>query len=162
MKKTVLLVLSIVMLVSLASCATVASESRYPVKITSNPDKAKITITDTNNRVVYQGKTPAVVTLEASNGFFQKASYTIRFEKEGFDDSIYMLTSTLDDWYWGNVLIGGVLGMVIIDPLTGAMWELDTNVSMQLPEKVAKNQTLSLMNLQDIPDEWKSHLVRLS
>ena len=162
MKKTALLFLTIVMLVSLTSCATVASDSKYPVTITSNPNEAKITIADNNNRVVYEGKTPAVVSLEASNGFFQKASYTIRFEKEGFDDSLYTLTSTLDGWYWGNLLIGGVIGMVIIDPLTGAMWKLDPNVSMQLTEKVANNQTLSVMNLQDIPEEWKGHLVKLA
>ncbi len=161
MKKTVLLVLTVVMLVSLTSCATVVSDSKYPVTITSNPNEAIITIADINNRVIYQGKTPAVVSLEASNGFFQKASYTIKFEKAGFDDSIYTLTSTLDGWYWGNLLIGGVLGMVIIDPLTGAMWKLDPNVSMQLTEKVAKNQALSLMNLQDIPDEWRGHLIKL-
>jgi len=162
MKKTVLLVLTVVMLVSFTSCATVASESKYPVTITSNPNEAKITISDNNNRVVYQGQTPAVVSLEASNDFFQKASYTIRFEKAGFDDSIYTLTSTLDDWYWGNLLIGGVLGMVIIDPLTGAMWKLDPNVYMPLIQKTSKNNSLNVMNLLDIPEEWKTHLVRLS
>lgn len=160
--KRLALILTVVMLVSLTSCATIVSDSKYPVTITSDPNEAKITITDTNNRVVYQGKTPTVVSLEADNGFFKKASYTIKFEKAGFDDSIYTLSSTLDGWYWGNLLIGGVLGMVIIDPLTGAMWKLDPNVSMQLVQKEAKGQGLSMMNLQDIPEEWKEHLIRLS
>ncbi len=161
MKKPIFLVLTVIVLVSLTSCASIVSDSTYPVSITSKPNEAKITISDSNNRIVYQGKTPALVSLEASTGFFQKASYIIRFEKEGFDDSLYTLTSKVDGWYWGNLLIGGVLGMVIIDPLTGAMWKLDPNVSIQLTEKVANSQSLSVMSLEDIPDAWKQHLIRL-
>lgn len=161
MKKIALLFLVITIIAFLTSCATIFSDSAYPVTITSDPNEAQITITDISNRIVYQGKTPATVSLEASNGFFQKGSYTIKFEKAGFDTSVYTLTSTIDGWYWGNLLVGGVLGMIIIDPLTGAMWKLDPNVSIQLTEKVAKNQTLTLMNMQDIPEEWKNHLVKL-
>jgi hypothetical protein len=43
-----------------------------------------------------------------------------------------MLTSTIDGWYWGNLLIGGIIGMVFVDPLTGAMWKLDPFIYMQL------------------------------
>lgn len=161
MKKTLLVLLSVVMLVSLTSCASIVSSDKYPVTITSDPNEAKITITDSNNRVVYQGKTPAIVTLDASNGFFKKGSYSIKFEKAGFEDSVYTLTSTIDGWYWGNLLMGGVLGMVIIDPLTGAMWKLDPNVSQILVEKVA-NAQLNIMNFNDIPQEWIDHLIKLS
>ena len=60
------------MLVSLTSCATVASDSKDPVIITSDVNGAKITITDNNNCVVYQRKTPAMNTLEARIGSFRR------------------------------------------------------------------------------------------
>jgi hypothetical protein len=133
MKKIVLPFVSIALLATLISCATLLSESVYPVTITSDPSDAKITVTDSNKNIVFQGKTPAEVNLKAGNGFFKKASYTIRFEKKGYKDSVYTLTSTLDGWYFGNLLSGNiVIGMLIIDPITGAMWQLDPHVSMKL------------------------------
>ena len=85
MKKIVLPFVFIALLATLISCATLLSESVYPVTITSDPSDAKITVTDSNKNIVFQGKTPAEVNLKAGNGFFKKASYTIRFEKKGLN-----------------------------------------------------------------------------
>jgi hypothetical protein len=30
----------------------------------------------------------------------------------------------MDGWYIGNILFGGVIGFLIVDPATGAMWKL--------------------------------------
>jgi len=153
-----LVVLAIVMIAGLTSCASIASDDNYPVVISSEPNCAKITIVDANNKTVYKGITPAVVNLDAGNGFFKKASYTITFEKEGYDESVYNLTSSLDGWYWGNILLGGFLGMVIVDPLTGAMWKLDSNVAIELTQSTA---SINIMSFDDIPDQWLGHLTRL-
>ncbi len=133
MKKIGLLFVSIALFTTFTGCATLLSESVYPVTITSAPDDATITITDSNKNIVFQGKTPAEVNLKASSGFFRKASYTIKFEKKGYKDSVYTLTSTLDGWYFGNLISGNIIiGMLIIDPITGAMWQLDPHVFMKL------------------------------
>ena len=161
MKKIALAMSIVVFLALLTSCATVVSDSKYPVTISSEPQNAKITITDKSNRVVFVGNTPANVTLEAGDGFFSKATYTIKFEKDGYEPSIYTLTSSIDGWYWGNLLIGGVLGMVIIDPMTGAMWQLDPNISIELVQ-TQSNLSLSVMDINDIPQEWKDSLIRIS
>lgn len=153
-----LVVLAIIVIASLTSCASIASDDSYPVVINSEPSDAKITIVDANNKMVYKGITPAIVTLDAGSGFFKKASYTIKFEKEGYDESIYTLTSSLDGWYWGNILLGGFLGMIIVDPLTGAMWKLDSNVAIQLTQSTA---SINIMSFDDIPDQWLGHLTRL-
>lgn len=34
----------------------------------------------------------------------------------------------MDGWYMGNLLFGGFIGFLIVDPATGAMWKLDDNV----------------------------------
>ena len=158
MKKLKFVVLAVIMIAGLTSCASIVSDEKYPVLISSEPSDAKITIVDSNNKIVYKGITPALVTLDAGNGFFKKASYTITFEKQGYDESIYKLTSSLDGWYWGNVLLGSFLGMIIIDPLTGAMWKLDTNVAIELMQNTA---SINIMSLDDIPVHWLGHLTRL-
>jgi hypothetical protein len=36
----------------------------------------------------------------------------------------YALDSSVSGWYFGNLAFGGVIGMLIVDPLTGAMYNL--------------------------------------
>jgi hypothetical protein len=162
MKKLFIIVFSIVLLVALSGCATIVSKSKYPVTISSTPSDAKVTIKDKNNVLVYEGQTPAVVNLEAGSGFFQKACYTITFSKSGYNDSIYSLTSSIDGWYWGNILIGGILGMVIIDPATGAMWKLDPNVMVEMDKQASCRNSLCIMDINKIPLAWKGHLIKIS
>lgn len=160
MKKLFSVVLIGMCIVACTGCATIVSDSRYPVTITSSPNEAAIVIKNRSNMPVFSGKTPAVVNLEASDGFFKKASYTITFSKPGFEDSMYTLTSTLDGWYWSNIFLGGILGMVIIDPATGAMWKLDPQVSVELTP-VALKGNLCVMDINDIPESWKVHLIKI-
>ena len=86
----------------LTGCATVMSESRYPVDIQSNPTGAKFTIKDRDGREITQGTTPQKVTLEAGAGYFKKATYEITFEGKGFGKITKTLETQLDGWYWGN------------------------------------------------------------
>lgn len=30
----------------------------------------------------------------------------------------------MNGWYIGNLLFGGIIGLLIVDPATGAMWTL--------------------------------------
>jgi hypothetical protein len=43
-------------------------------------------------------------------------------------------------WYFGNLLFGGVIGMLIVDPLTGAMYNLT-------PEKIEQSMSASQAQL---------------
>ena len=75
---------------------------------------------------VSQGVTPNTVTLRSSFGYFKPAKYIIDVTNKGVTQSI-PLEANINGWYFGNLLIpfGIISGMVIIDPLTGAMWRLD-------------------------------------
>lgn len=160
MKKSFSLVLSFSIIVLLSSCASIISDSSYPISFSSNPEKSNITIKDSSHNTIYKGTTPAIVNLDSGNGFFKKSNYTIIFSKEGYDDTIYTLESHIDGWYWGNLLVGGVLGMLIIDPMTGAMWSLDDSVFVNL-EQLPSKKALSIMNINDIPKEWETHLNKI-
>ena len=155
------LILLVTIAVAFTGCATIVSDGTYPVSITSSPNEATITIKNRANIAVYSGKTPAIVNLEAGDGFFQKANYTVTFSKKGFEDSIYTLTSSLDGWYWGNLFLGGIIGMVIVDPATGAMWKLDPHVSVDLLP-VALKENFSIVDINEIPDAWKPYLIKIS
>jgi uncharacterized protein YceK len=69
----------------LSSCATIVSKSDWPVKITSTPNQANVTITDiATGRTVYTGKTPTTVTLYSKGGYLRGKTYRVEVKKEGY------------------------------------------------------------------------------
>ncbi|MDD3124861.1 MAG: PEGA domain-containing protein [Candidatus Kapabacteria bacterium] len=148
----------------LSSCASIFSKSTYQVTINSTPSNAKVSITDKKGQEVYVGSTPSVVKLKAGTGFFSKAKYQVKLSSPGYDDKIVNISSSLDGWYFGNLLLGGVLGMLIIDPATGAMWEIDTDsINETLSKSMSSiDSSLKIMDINEIPEEWKDHLVRVN
>jgi len=124
--------LSILPFLALVNCATVVSKSSYPVSFTSNPSGCKVVVRNDKGAVVHQGVTPSSAVLSARGGYFKPASYTVDFSKSGRPAQSIQLTATLDGWYFGNLLVGGLIGMLVIDPSTGAMWSLPENVTANL------------------------------
>ena len=128
--------------------------------VNSDPDGAQLTITDKKGREVYSSSTPASLELKSSSGFFAGAKYFLRFSSPGYADYTVTVSSKLKGWYFGNLLIGGFLGMLIIDPATGAMWKLDKEyVSVVLTPLQSDLQEMKIYDINKIPEEWKSHLV---
>lgn len=146
-----------------SSCASIFSKTRYPVNINSSPSNSKVVITDITGKQVYVGTTPALVRLKSGAGFFKRAEYQVRISNPGYEDRIILITSEIDGWYFGNILLGGVFGMLIVDPLTGAMWKLDTRyIDESLTRSISSNgQELKILNIEDISDEMKAHLVKV-
>jgi hypothetical protein len=147
-----------------SSCASIVSKSIYPLSINSNPSNANVSIIDKKGREVYVGNTPAVVKLKASAGFFSKAEYQIKFSSPGYNDKIVQVSSDIDGWYFGNILLGGLLGMLIIDPATGAMWKLDIDFLNETLVKSSASADLEMkiLNINEIPENWKAHLVMVN
>ena len=102
-------------LVTLAGCASIVSDSSYPVSVKSTPAGAAFEIAKLNGQVVHTGTTPQTVSLKSGDTYFGSAKYVIKFKKEGFSDQSITLDSSLDGWYWGNILFGGLIGMLIVD-----------------------------------------------
>jgi hypothetical protein len=96
------------------------SKSSYPLSINSTPSGAKLSITDKAGKEIYLGNTPATVKLKAGAGFFSRAEYQVRFSNPGYNDKTVPVIFDLDGWYFGNILLGGLIGMLIVDPATGA------------------------------------------
>jgi len=147
-----------------SGCASIVSKSIYPLSINSNPNNAKISVTDKKGKEIYLGNTPATVQLRAGTGFFSKAEYQVKFSSPGYDDKIVPVTFTLDGWYFGNIFVGGLLGMLIIDPATGAMWKIETEFINETLNKTISSlePELKILNINDIPKSWESHLVKVN
>jgi hypothetical protein len=166
MKKTILsfAMFAIAVPTLFSSCATIFGKSSYPVSINSNPAGATVSITDKKSKEVYKGQTPATVTLKSGAGFFSKAEYQVKITSPGYAEQVIPMNFKLNGWYFGNLLIGGVLGMLIIDPATGAMWKLDTppiNVTLNKSTASTDIPTLKIVDIASIPQDMKQHLVRI-
>ncbi|WP_122573166.1 hypothetical protein [Pseudomonas viridiflava] len=128
--------ISLIAIVAFAvtGCASIVSDSKYPVAVTSSPSGAAYEIFNEGGVSVRSGVTPDEVTLRAGAGYFDGEKYTVTYRKDGYTSSTQTLESGIDGWYWGNIVIGGLIGMLIVDPATGAMYTL--------PEKI--NSTLTV------------------
>jgi hypothetical protein len=146
-----------------SSCASIVSKSKWPLAVNTDPNGAKVEVTDKNGIVVYNGNTPAVLSLKSGAGYFAKQSYKIKLTMDGYGDRIIPVECSLNGWYWGNLLIGGIIGMLIVDPATGAMYKLDREVINETLNKSLSTlgPSLRIINIQDIPDSLKEHLVCL-
>lgn len=166
MKKAVLslTLLAIATTILLSSCATIFGKSSYPVSINSNPVGATVTITNKKNKEVFKGQTPTTVTLKSGAGYFSKAEYQVKINSTGYAEQIIPVNYKLNGWYFGNLFIGGILGMLIIDPATGAMWKLDTppiNVTLSKSTASIETPTLKIVDIATVPQDMKSKLVRI-
>jgi hypothetical protein len=109
-----------------SGCATLISGRHADVAIQSNPSDAHVTVRDRRGMPVAEATTPAVIPLKRGDGFFRKARYTATIEKPGYESAQVAIDAKLNPWVAGNLVFGGVAGMVV-DPYTGAMWKPKPN-----------------------------------
>lgn len=150
------------------SCASIVSRSRYEVTINSIPSESIVRVLNRRGTEVAAGQTPVTLQLKASDGFFRSARYTIVFSKDGYEDKHVPLEANIDPWYFGNLIFGSLLGFLIVDPATGAMWKIeDTMVSATLSPKAQPIATakvegseheVKVYALADIPAELQERM----
>lgn len=153
-----------VLCVVLSGCASIVSKSNWPLTVVTNPEGVKIEISNRNGLVVYSGLTPASLTLKSGSTFFIKESYRVKMSFDGFEDRIIPLECTLNGWYFGNILFGGLVGILIVDPATGAMYRLERGYifeSFEKPMANSQDPSLKILDINKIPEEMKKSLVAL-
>ena len=142
---------------TMTGCASIFSGSTQTLTFKSVPDTANITITNKLGEKIHTGSTPATVTLKRGNGYFKPAGYQVTFSKEGFQTKTVQVKATVNGWYIANIIFGGLIGFLIVDPITGAMYTLspsDINTLLdaaQLSTTKKEQQSLTVMLVQDIP-----------
>ena len=109
-------------LLLLSGCATIFNGQTQAVSIQSVPEGADISVTNSAGEKIHTGVAPVTLTLKRGAGYFRPESYTIRFAKAGFPDKEVTVTGSMSGWFIGNILFGGLIGMLAVDPVTGAMY----------------------------------------
>ena len=150
----------------LSNCATIVSKSSYPVSIETSPAGAQVSITDKKGKEIYKGKAPAAVRLKSGAGFFSRAEYQVRLNAKGYDERVIPVTFKLNGWYFGNLVFGGFIGMLIVDPASGAMWRIDKttadiNTVLTKTTAAVTEPTLKIIDIKDVPADIKANLVRV-
>jgi hypothetical protein len=116
----------------LVGCASIVSHSSWNVTIDSNPMGAALVVRDGYGNSLQSGTAPLTLTLNSGDGYFGRARYSIDASLPGYSNSRTQFSASFNGWYVGNIVFGGLLGFLVIDPLTGAMWRLDDHVVVQL------------------------------
>lgn len=95
-----------------AACATLIHGPEQDLAINSTPAGASITIDGQQ-----LGETPAVVRLARNREHY------LQLDLPGYLPYQMRLSRTTSGWVWGNIVFGGVIG-VVIDASSGAMYRL--------------------------------------
>ncbi len=144
-------------LLPILGCASIIKGGDQKILFQSDPSAAKVSVYDEDNRLVAGGTTPITLPLDKGASYFQAAKYRVVFEAPGRAPKEIWLTGSLEGgWYLaGNFLVGGLIGWLIVDPLTGAMWRLKpSTVTASLDAPLSSGEGgLRIALADEVPDE---------
>jgi hypothetical protein len=86
-------------LFALVGCASIMHGTSQEITFQSSPEDVTVTV---NGRVI--GKTPITSRLDKESG------QAVVFSKDGYKPVTMELATTLDPWFWGNIVLGGFIG----------------------------------------------------
>ena len=124
-------------------CASIVHSGNRSITINSTPPGATATISKAEGDIVTVEKTPCTVSLDPKRGYFKGQSYTLKLELAGYKTTELELRPTLSGWYFGNILLGGLIGMVAVDPVTGSMWNIEPD---KIDQKLSPAQASAIRN----------------
>lgn len=107
--------LATAMAVASSGCATIMAGGPDQVQVQSNVPGASVYVDD-----ILVGQTPMVVTLDREHG-----QGRIRVEAPGYQPVIMQRHKSINGWFWANLCLGGLVGM-IVDAATGNIKSFDT------------------------------------
>jgi hypothetical protein len=95
---------------ALVGCATIVSGTTQQVSFDSEPEGVKVSV---DGREL--GLTPMTIQFDKST-----KKQNVTFEKEGYKTRTMHMATTADPWFFGNILLGGLIGSTT-DGLSGAV-----------------------------------------
>ncbi|MDX1442259.1 MAG: PEGA domain-containing protein [Gammaproteobacteria bacterium] len=115
------------LVLGVAGCATIVSGSSESITFNSSPEGATVYIDGTA-----VGTTPTTIEVDRSG------NEVLRFEKEGYKPYETRLEKTVNGWFFGNVIIGGLIGSST-DISSGAMHQYAQKKYMVALEPISSN-----------------------
>jgi hypothetical protein len=140
--------LCVTMLTTLAvfgtACSSIVHSGNRNITVNSDPTGAKVTVfKNGRTEAVHSGTTPITLSLDPKGGYFKGQAYTLKFELTGYKATEIQLRPEMSGWYFGNIVFGGLIGMIVVDPLTGSMWNLSPN---KIEHKLTTEQVSLIKN----------------
>jgi|SaaInlStandDraft_6_1057023.scaffolds.fasta_scaffold104606_1 hypothetical protein len=105
----------------LLSTVSAVSNSGHHVNVMSVPEGEKFFIWDVSGDQIGLNSAPSIVSLDLGNGSVNMANYLVKYKFAGHKSN--KSRSDLDNWYWSNIIFGGLDGVIILDPKTGEMYK---------------------------------------
>ena len=105
----------ILLLFLTSACATIVAGTTDEVTFNSEPQGVQVTA---GGKVL--GKTPMTIQLD------KKSGQVVEFELEGYKKQTRPLSTKLEPWFFGNILIGGLVGSTT-DAVSGSIHEYSPN-----------------------------------
>jgi hypothetical protein len=151
----------------LSGCATIVHSGPRAIPVTSSPPGAKVSIYDRDNKLVETNTTPFVAQLPVKAGYFKGQNYRLEFSMPGHQNTVVKLNSSVSGWYFGNLLFGGLIGMLIVDPLTGAMYNLtpekiEQPLSTGQTKAITEGQGVLVVLVSQTTEQERANMVRLN
>ena len=137
-------------LILFTGCASIVSGRHQSLTFSSSPDDALVTV---DGKPL--GKTPLSTQMERTG-----KDQIVTIQKEGYKPSTFQLKSTVNGWFFGNLIFGGLFGMST-DSSTGALYAYSQdmyNVSLtplgaSTPPPSAEVKTFVITNYKSITEE---------
>jgi hypothetical protein len=146
----------------LSGCASLVSNTSWPVSINSSSPEATFSITDKSGREVFKGAVPATVNLKSGRGYFKPGKYSVIISSPGFTSMTLPVKAKLNGWYFSNLIYGGVIGLLIVDPITGAMYKIkDPLINQALSPSTSNVEELKIINIADLGDGFLKYLDKI-
>ena len=106
--------LLIALLCAVGGCATIMAGGPDRIPVSTNPPGAAVYLDG-----VMVGQTPLMLTLDRS-----RSNGQIRIEMQGFAPVILTRSKDINGWFWANLCLGGLIG-IVVDLITGDVKRFD-------------------------------------
>jgi len=156
--------LLITSIVVFTGCATIMGDNKQNVTITSEPGNASFKITDEKGTEIKAGKLPETLSLDKSDGtYFGGKTYSVEISMTGYEKKTVTIKATPNGWFvGGNIIFGGLIGWLVVDPLSGAMYNLTPNEIKADLQKNTSQTDIHVVLLKDVPEEFHAKMNRLN
>lgn len=115
------------LLVVITGCATIVGGGpTQDVTVNSNPPGAAIFVAQIDDAGNLTGETAMGLQTPASVSLNRKGDWVVILKKEGFQDFTITPSKDVNPWFFGNILIGGLIGSGV-DSSTGSINAYDSD-----------------------------------
>ena len=135
-KSIIVLLLLSVSCIFFSGCATIFNQNSY-LSVATMPSNATVIIRGMDSGEKSSLQSPCTLQLS------QKSDYQVQISLAGYQSETIVIRRGIRGWFWGNILLGGVIGM-IVDYNTGAMYEhTPINLNIDLTKITSLPETIS-------------------